>query len=114
MKNRARDREKREKRKQLYLEKLVSLGKYDPDRPTKPDPERWLPKNQRSYNKKGRKNRSKYSGAQGAGAGGINDAFSLDAASKLYSNSYNPKPFSTAHLAPGSKQGKRNRPQSRR
>ena len=64
--------------------KLQALGKYDPLKPTEPDPERWLPKKQRSYNKRfaGRKgakgSASKtFSGAQGGDAS-TRDAAKLD------------------------------------
>jgi signal recognition particle subunit SRP72 len=59
----------RAKKRESHLEKLQKQGKYNPDKPTKPDPERWIPKNQRSYNRRGRKGRSKFLGAQGGGTG---------------------------------------------
>jgi len=48
-------------------------------KPSKPDPERWIAKKSRSYNKKGRKNKQKFSGAQGAGTVDSKDAAKLDA-----------------------------------
>ena len=55
-----------------------SAGKYDPSSAKPPDPERWIPKKQRSYNKLGRKNKGKFTGAQG-GAADARDAAKLDA-----------------------------------
>mmetsp|Transcript_22336 Transcript_22336/g.46436 ORF Transcript_22336/g.46436 Transcript_22336/m.46436 type:complete len:705 (-) Transcript_22336:13-2127(-) len=107
MKNRALTMMKREKRKKEHLEKLMAVGKYNPDNPWKPDPERWLPKNQRSYNKKGKKNRDKFSGAQGAGGGGLKDAAKLDAAARAAGGDSDARAFSTAHLAVGGKKNRR-------
>mmetsp|Transcript_2217 Transcript_2217/g.3109 ORF Transcript_2217/g.3109 Transcript_2217/m.3109 type:complete len:851 (-) Transcript_2217:324-2876(-) len=75
---------KREKRREAYLQKLHVEGRYNYDRPTKPDPERWIPKNQRSYAKRGRRGRHKFIGAQGGGtgAGADKDALRLDAAAR--------------------------------
>lgn len=56
---------KRAKAKEKYLARLIEQGKYDPRKPTFPDPERWTPRKQRSYGKRGRRNRGKFSGAQG-------------------------------------------------
>mmetsp|Transcript_51696 Transcript_51696/g.66213 ORF Transcript_51696/g.66213 Transcript_51696/m.66213 type:complete len:767 (+) Transcript_51696:24-2324(+) len=71
-----------EKRRKEYLAKLAMEGKYDPLRPTNPDPERWIAKKLRSYNRrKGKKGASqKYSGAQGTSSEAANkDAAKLDA-----------------------------------
>lgn len=73
---------KRAKEKEKYLAKLIEQGKYDPRRPTFPDPERWTPRKQRSYGKRGRRNRGKFSGAQGSGDGAQKDAAKLDAAKR--------------------------------
>ena len=81
------------------MKKLALEGKYNPDRPTPPDPERWIPKSQRSYNKRGRKARTTFVGSQGAGAAGT-DASRLDVAAKLAAkNSGSSSKPSTAHLA---------------
>jgi signal recognition particle subunit SRP72 len=96
---------RREKKRQDYLEKLQQEGKYNPDRPLKPDPERWLPKSQRSYNKRGRRGRSQFIGAQGigSGAGADKDAAKLDAAARAAAKAQgidlNGQTRSTAHLA---------------
>ena len=73
---------KRAKRRDAYLQKLQSLGKFDPKRPSKPDPERWLPVKQRSYARRGRK-RNKFVGAQGSGDGAMKDAAKLDVAKRV-------------------------------
>jgi len=96
---------RRAKKREIYLEKLQQEGKYNPDRPLKPDPERWIPKNQRSYSKRGRKGRTKFVGAQGigAGAGADRDAAKLDAAAraaaKAQGKDIGGSGPSTAHLA---------------
>ena len=105
MKNRAETKKKREERRKLHIEKLSSLGKYNPN--VKPDPERWLPKSQRSYNKKGKKNRDKFSGVQGAGGGGLKDAAKLDAAARAAGGNSESRAFSTAHLQIGGKKSRR-------
>ncbi|GMH50634.1 hypothetical protein TL16_g00830 [Triparma laevis f. inornata] len=97
-------KERKEKREK-HLLRLESVGTYDPNRPVAPDPERWLPKNQRSYNKKGRKNRHNFSGAQGAGGGAFKDAEKLDAAKRAEGGN---DAFSTKHLQVGAG-GKRSR-----
>eukprot|EP00934_Nitzschia_sp_Nitz4_P002759 Nitzschia sp. Nitz4//scaffold172_size47551//22667//24685//NITZ4_007144-RA/size47551-processed-gene-0.17-mRNA-1//1//CDS//3329538759//2749//frame0 len=68
----------RAKKREAYLKDLEAKGKYDPDRPVKPDPERWLPKHERSrYRRRGgaASNRS----AQG---GSTQDNWRLDAAAR--------------------------------
>eukprot|EP00975_Prorocentrum_lima_P026299 5528275-Prorocentrum_lima.AAC.1 len=61
---------RRTKLREQYLQKLAAEGKIHADRPPKPDPERWLPRKQRSYNKRG-KRRNQFLGAQGSGDGGF-------------------------------------------
>ena len=75
---------RRAKKRAAYLDALAAAGKYDPKHPAKPDPERWIPKAQRSYNKRGRKHKggaAKISGAQG-GASDAKDVLKLDAAER--------------------------------
>jgi len=101
----------RTKKRDLYLEKLQKEGRYNPNRPTKPDPERWIPKNQRSYAKRGRKARQKFVGAQGGGigAGAEKDAARLDAAARAAARAQGKDVFSqqpsTAHLCVASNNG---------
>lgn len=73
-------RRRRDKLKAAHLKKLEERG----DMTTKPpDPERWLPKKLRSYNKRGRKNqRGKLSGAQGVDANFSKDVAKLDIAAR--------------------------------
>jgi hypothetical protein len=87
-KNRESILRKRSKQREAYLSRLESEGLYDPSKPSlsKPDPERWIPKAQRSYNN--RRGRGKYksnAGAQGGGAGpGMDrDAAKLDVAARV-------------------------------
>jgi len=102
----------RAKKREIYLEKLQKEGRYNPDRPTKPDPERWIPKNQRSYAKRGRKARQKFVGAQGGGtgAGAEKDAARLDAFARAAARAEGKDAFtqqpSTAHLSVSSNNGK--------
>ena len=80
---------KRAKQREAYLSRLESKGKYDPNKTplAKPDPERWIPKSQRSYNRRGRGRRGGGGGvgAQGggAGAGMEKDALKLDVAARV-------------------------------
>ena len=97
----------RAKKRDAYLAKLQAEGKYNPLKPTKPDPERWIPKNQRSHSRRSRKGRGKMSGAQGAGAGTEKDAAKLDAAARAaakQSGSTSSAP-STAHISVSSTSG---------
>ncbi len=96
---------RRAKKREAYLEKLQKEGRYNPDKPSKPDPERWIPKNQRSYNRRGRRGRNKFVGAQGGGTGfgADKDAAKLDAAARAAAKAQGldltgGQP-STAHLA---------------
>ncbi|CAE7469611.1 SRP72, partial [Symbiodinium microadriaticum] len=87
---RARAERKRAKRREAYLQKLQEDGKYDPARPSKPDPERWLPLKHRSYNKRGRKNRHKFVGGQGSGDGAQKDMQKLDVYARTQAAAENP------------------------
>lgn len=90
-KNRESALRKRAKQREAYLSRLQSEGRYDPSKTPlpKPDPERWIPKSQRSYNRRGRgRGRHKSNvGAQGggAGAGMEKDAARLDVAARATS-----------------------------
>lgn len=101
---------RRTKKRDLHLEKLRTKGLTNPDRPPKPDPERWIPKNQRSHARRGRKSRQKFVGAQGGGtgAGAERDALRLDAvaraAAKKEGRDVSSRP-STAHLMVSSHNG---------
>jgi len=101
----------RAKKRELYLEKLQKEGRYNLDRPIKPDAERWIPKNQRSYAKRGRKGRHKFVGAQGGGigAGAERDAARLDAMARAVARAEGKDVVtqqpSTAHLSVTSTNG---------
>lgn len=56
---------RRARHKEAYLNNLISQGKYNPDRPAVPDPERWIPKNERSSNRRRRHQRGQNKGHQG-------------------------------------------------
>jgi signal recognition particle subunit SRP72 len=75
---------KRTEAREKHVAKLMADGKFNeagaktnPLPP--PDAERWLPRNQRSYAKKGRHNKGKFVGAQGSGSGAAKDTAKLDA-----------------------------------
>jgi hypothetical protein len=75
-------------KREAYLEELESKGQYNPDHPTKPDPERWIPKHERSRSSRnrggnrggGRNNNKGLNSAQGGGS--KLDAERLDAAAR--------------------------------
>ena len=101
---------KRAKQREAFLSKLEAEGRYDPKQNLKPDPERWIPKSQRSYNRRGRRSRNKGTGAQGggAGAGMEKDAAKLDVAARLAANESSSGP-STANMkvsSSGNRKGK--------
>lgn len=73
-------------KREAYLKELEKKGTYNPDRPTKPDPERWIPKHERSRSSRGgnrgggRNNNKGLNSAQGGGS--KLDAERLDAAAR--------------------------------
>ncbi|KAJ1449866.1 hypothetical protein M885DRAFT_534300 [Pelagophyceae sp. CCMP2097] len=69
---------RRARQRTAYLVRLAAAGKYDARAPPVPDAERWIAKKQRSYNKRGKKNRGKFVGAQGGDAN-VKDVAKLDA-----------------------------------
>lgn len=74
---------KRAKRKEAYLANLRARPDYNPTIGLiNPDPERWIPRKQRSHGKRGRRGRNRFVGAQGAGMGTEKDALKLDAAAR--------------------------------
>lgn len=74
---------KREKRKQAHLAHLRARPDFNPSIGLiNPDPERWIPRKQRSHGKRGRRGRNRFVGAQGAGMGTEKDALKLDAAAR--------------------------------
>ena len=71
----------RARKREAYLKSLEEKGEYNPDRPTKPNAERWIPKHERSRaRRRGQNNRS----AQGGGSQA--DAQRLDAAARRAGN----------------------------
>jgi signal recognition particle subunit SRP72 len=70
---------RRARQREAYLAQLQAAGKYEPSRAVKPDPERWIAKKDRSYGKRGRKNRGKFVGGQGSADGSQKDMLKLDA-----------------------------------
>merc|ERR1712238_494725 len=117
------DMRRRARRRNTYLSKLAAAGRYDPEKPSRPDPERWIAKSQRSGSRRwrrgGRRNGggggggvSGGGGAQGGGTGtgAEKEEARLDAAaraaerSEATSSSSTSRP-STAHLCVSSSQG---------
>lgn len=100
---------KRAKQREAYLSKLEADGRYDPKQSPQPDPERWIPKSQRSYNRRGRRGRNKGVGAQGggAGAGMEKDAAMLDIAARAAGNNTFTSGPSTANVKVNSSGGVR-------
>merc|ERR1712232_75144 len=100
------NKKKRTRKRQVHLEKLQAEGKYNPEKPTTPDPDRWLPK----YMRTGRKYRSSYHhtntknmiGSQGTGVVSSKDMKKLDVAARVAaskdSSSTKSKTASTAHM----------------
>ncbi|DBA00297.1 TPA: hypothetical protein N0F65_001492 [Lagenidium giganteum] len=82
-KNPERIARKRAKRREAHLQKLRERDDYNPTIGlVNPDPERWIPRKQRSYGKRGRRGRNRFVGAQGAGMSTSKDALKLDAAAR--------------------------------
>ncbi|KAF1791590.1 Signal recognition particle, SRP72 subunit [Phytophthora cactorum] len=74
---------KRAKRREAHLANLRARPDYNASIGlVNPDPERWIPRKQRSHGKRGRRGRNRFVGAQGAGMGTEKDALKLDAAAR--------------------------------
>lgn len=100
---------KRAARREKYLNRLRSKRDYNPSIGlVKPDPERWIPRKQRSYAKRGRRGRHKFVGAQGSGMGGSKDTMKLDAAARasLQEQQLNPDKGVVAESKPSAVQRK--------
>lgn len=84
---------KRTKRRDAHLAKLRSRSDFNASIGLlPPDPERWIPKKQRSYGKRGRRGRNnRFVGAQGAGHATDKDALKLDAAARAASKATGPE-----------------------
>ncbi|CAI5707877.1 unnamed protein product [Peronospora effusa] len=84
---------KRAKRREAYLANLRARPDYNASIGlVNPDPERWIPRKQRSHGKRGRRGRNRFVGAQGAGMGTEKDAFKLDAAARAARKAESDKP----------------------
>ncbi|GAX19447.1 hypothetical protein FisN_19Hh019 [Fistulifera solaris] len=96
-----------------YLDQLQKKGLFNPERPTQPDPERWIPKYDRAANRRRKKNNTPtLNKHQGTGAISEKDLAKLDVAAR----EQQPKTLasnvaSTAHL---SATGARNKSGKRR
>ncbi|KAF4322524.1 hypothetical protein BBO99_00002945 [Phytophthora kernoviae] len=84
---------KRAKRREAYLTNLRARPDYNASIGlVNPDPERWIPRKQRSHGKRGRRGRNRFVGAQGAGMGTEKDALKLDAAARAARKAESDKP----------------------
>jgi len=102
---------RRTRKREGFLSVLQDKGLYRVDRPTKPDPERWLPKYERSYARRRRNRGGTHKGAQG----GVSekDAAKLDVAARQVARASGQPDSSgpsTAHMtvtaAGGARKGK--------
>jgi len=84
--------ERRERKKKAYIKKLQQDGNHN----KQPDPERWIPKNQRSTSRR-RRGVAVGRGAQGH-ATSEKQAAKLDVAARVQNPSASSKAFSTAHM----------------
>jgi len=73
---------RRARNREGYLKELEKKGLYNPDRPAKPDPERWIPKHERSRSRRGRNNNGNSRSAQGGGSNLDAQRLGLDAAAR--------------------------------
>lgn len=72
----------RARRREKYLKELEAKGVYNPDRPIKPNPERWIPKHARSSNRRGGRHGGGGPNRSAQGGGSQADAQRLDAAAR--------------------------------
>ncbi|OQS00713.1 signal recognition particle [Achlya hypogyna] len=90
---------KRATRRAKHLEALKTKPDYNPLIGLgKPDPERWIPRKQRSRGN--RRHRNKFVGAQGSGMGSQKDAAKLDAAARAAAKKAAP-PETKGHVVSG-------------
>ncbi|ETL89285.1 hypothetical protein L917_11757 [Phytophthora nicotianae] len=84
---------KRARRREAHLANLRARPDYNASIGlVNPDPERWIPRKQRSHGKRGRRGRNRFVGAQGAGMGTEKDALKLDAAARAARKAESDKP----------------------
>jgi hypothetical protein len=101
---------RRARKRDEYLARLEEKGLYNKDRPTHPDPERWLPKAERSYGRK-KKGAKTHKGSQGGFS--EKDASKLDVVARQNMQHDSSAP-STAHVVPTSEGGVGGRKAGRR
>lgn len=103
----------RARKREAHLKELEAKGQYNPDRPSVPNPERWIPKHERSRSRGGgkgsRANQGTNRSAQGGGSQA--DALRLDAAARRAGTAPAPTGPSTANLkvSSGGRKGGRRR-----
>lgn len=102
----------RARRRARYLDQLQKKGLYNPERPTQPDPERWIPKYDRAANRRRKKNHAPAQNKhQGTGTISEKDLARLDVAARQQQpkNLVSSTP-STAHMsASGARKGGKRR-----
>lgn len=94
----------RDRRREAYLNSLEAKGQYNPDRPTKPNPDRWIPKHARTSNRRGGRRGGPSRSAQGGGSQA--DAQRLDAAARRAGTATASAGPSTASMQVSSGSGK--------
>jgi hypothetical protein len=102
---------RRAKKRDEYVTRLEEKGLYNRDRPTHPDPERWLPKAERSYGRK-RKGAKTHKGSQGGFS--EKDASKLDVVARQTMQPNESSTPSTAHVVATSDGGVGGRKAGRR
>jgi hypothetical protein len=105
--------QRRARKREQYLEAAQAKGDYNPARPTKPNPERWIPKHARSSNRGGRR-RAGGDGYHKGAQGGVSerDADRLDAAARKRGDFVDASGPSTASMkvsSGGGRKGSRRR-----
>lgn len=98
----------RARRREAHLKKLEEKGEYNPDRPTKPNAERWVPKHERS---RARRRGQQQNNRSAQGGGSQADAQRLDAAARRAGTVPSTAGPSTANLkvSTGGRKGGRRR-----
>jgi hypothetical protein len=104
----------RARKREAHLKELEAKGQYNPDRPSVPNPERWIPKHERSRSRGGGKgSRGNHQGTNRSAQGGGSqaDALRLDAAARRAGTAPSPTGPSTANLkvSSGGRKGGRRR-----
>jgi hypothetical protein len=103
--------QQRARKREAHLKELEAKGQFNPDRPTKPNPERWIPKHARSRARGRGRHHQQQQNRSAQGGGSQADSQRLDAAARRNGTVPASSAPSTANLSvsSGARKGGRRR-----